>query len=791
MINPIHSLPSAKRPNLSDLWRGPKLRLLALCLVASGCGDNAANLTLGGSGDALTLERLYSLPNLIGNTPRGFAWAADSSRVAFLWNDQGYNFRDVWVADVESAEPVRWTDLGHISQVAPIGHDRPKSSDPGHQNGDWRHSEQAYNAAVELEEREQAQGATEVRWHPDGARIVLSLDGDLWIASRGQAPSPFIADASQAVFSPSGNAVAFLRSGDLWMAGADGRDVRRLTALADDARRLSSFEWSPTGDRFAILFSDASGVTVRGIPDYLAEETALRSVRRAYPGEEPVRQRLGFVNAASTRSPTEVDWLQLATPAPDMLLSYGWSPDGRSIAVDTSDLYAKDRRIYVANFGTQGASVPDAEVRLVARDEDPFNETFYFWRIEWSHNSEYLHFLSDRKQDYHVWSVPRRGGEPRRLTEGDWAVSEMTSTSTGLVVVGNRGRPEERHVFSVAESLATQEEQVGSTPRPLQLSVRAGTHAPVVAPDGRWAAVLHSADDSPPDLLFTDLTAGSERQVTQSRLAEFGQFDWVTPQYVDFSSHIDGTPLAGRLTLPPNFDPSKRYPAILGSVYTDSVRNQWGGRTAHPTWGLDQFLAQQGYVLLNVDMRGSWGRGREHRRGIRLDYGGIDIDDLESGVRFLGSLGYVDLERVGIWGSSYGGLMTAMSMFRKPGLYAAGVAGAPATNVGHALTGQMAVMLRPQDQPLEYADSSPFLHGHGLEGALMIIHGMRDGVVLYKDSVVLTQRLLQMGKDVDLVTLPNAGHGWDNEGLAQTRFAFRKLVAHFDRHLQQQSMQQR
>ena len=164
----------------------------------------------------------------------------------------------------------------------------------------------------------------------------------------------------------------------------------------------------------------------------------------------------------------------------------------------------------------------------------------------------------------------------------------------------------------------------------------------------------------------------------------------VAPEYVTFPSHIDGTTLNGRLTLPPLLEPQRTYPAILGSVYTDSVRNQWGGRTAHPTWGLDQYLAQEGYILLNVDVRGSW--GRDHRRGIRLDYGGMDIEDLESAVRFLRTVGYVDMDRVGLWGSSYGGLMTTMSLFRKPGLYAAGVAGAPAASVWHALSGQMATV---------------------------------------------------------------------------------------------------
>jgi len=371
--------------------------------------------------------------------------------------------------------------------------------------------------------------------------------------------------------------------------------------------------------------------------------------------------------------------------------------------------------------------------------------------------------------------VPISGGASvRRLTRGNWAVASMVPVEDGLVVVGNLDKAEERQLFRI-------DARGGD---PVRLSGRPGTHTPVLSPDGRHAAVAFSSDSTPPELLVTALDgSANERVVTHSPLEQFSDYRWVTPRYVEFESHVDGTPLHGRLTLPPDWEPGRRYPAILGSVYTDSVRNQWGGRAAHPTWGLDQFLAQEGYVLLNVDLRGSWGRGREHRRGIRLDYGGMDIEDLESGVRFLGTLGFVDLARVGLWGSSYGGLMTAMSLFRKPGLYAAGVAGAPATNVRHALTGQMAVMMRPQDHPEEYDDSSAYLHAHGLEDPLMIIHGMRDEVVLFKDSVVLVERLIQLDKDVELVALPDAGHGWDNEGLAQTRFAFRRLFAHFERYL--------
>ncbi len=280
-------------------------------------------------------------------------------------------------------------------------------------------------------------------------------------------------------------------------------------------------------------------------------------------------------------------------------------------------------------------------------------------------------------------------------------------------------------------------------------------------------------------------SAQNEMRLTNSPLPEFSQYDWSEAQYVTFSSHLDGVELHGRLLLPPHFQPDRKYPAILGSVYSNTLRNQWGGRDAHPVWGLDQYLLRKGYVLLTVDFRGSWGHGREFRRKLKRDYGGIDVEDIYSGVLYLKEQGFVDMDRIGIWGSSYGGLLTCMSLFRKPGVYKAGVAGAPATNVWHALTGEMRVMERPQDYPEEYADSSAFTHAAGLQDHLMIIHGMRDRIVLFKDSLMLLHHLILYGKAdlVELVPLPDSRHGWDNAGLYQTRFAYQKLVEHFERYL--------
>jgi dipeptidyl-peptidase-4 len=198
------------------------------------------------------------------------------------------------------------------------------------------------------------------------------------------------------------------------------------------------------------------------------------------------------------------------------------------------------------------------------------------------------------------------------------------------------------------------------------------------------------------------------------------------------------------------------------------VHNQWGGRRAHPTWGLDQYFVSQGYIVLTVNIRGSWGQGRAHNQTQYEGYGETDINDLESGVRYLIGQGYVDPKRVGIWGSSYGGLMTIMSLSKKPGLYAAGIAGAPATNVWHAYPSQMWIMGPPDgpDMPKRYEAQSALYQAKGIQDPLMIIHGTRDSVVLYSDTMALAEGMIQRGQPFELVTLPGANHAWATQRIS-------------------------
>jgi dipeptidyl-peptidase 4 len=723
--------------------------LSLFALVANASAQNASTQTT----KKLTIERLYSLPWLVGTKPEGPKWSPDSQRLAFLWNDEGTNFYDVWLADRTTGKAVRVTSMPR--PLSPV--------DPG-------------TDIIKLEQQARAEtdrGVSDVLWAPDGEHLLFNFHGQLYQVMPGQPPQRLInsdLEQNNASSSPHGNRVAYLSGGNLWVMTLDGNkaSTKEIYAPGKNEVSVEEFHWSADGKHLAFIESDASRVPTRGIPNYLGAETTLPRVKRPFPGEPSESRRLGIVSADGG----DVQWAELGGDPLDLFFGISWSPDSKSILVDKSDLYIKDRRLLLVDPNTGSA-------KLLLQEVDPKNVTAEWWS-DWAPDGRGIFFISDRDNDYHVYYESITGGEPKRITSGKFAVfsASVCPAARALFVVTNQGKVEERQLFRVP-IMGGEPQRITETP---------GTHSPVPSPDGQYLADIFSSDGTPPDLYLikasaSQVAAHSMEQVTHSPLPEFYEFHWVTARYVDFPNVNDGTMLHARLTLPPGFDPTKKYPAILGSVYSNSVHNQWGGRIFHPTWGLDQYLAQQGYVIMNVDISGSSGYGKSFRQRIGMDYGGVDVDDLYSGVKYLVGQGFVDEHRVGIWGSSYGGLLTSMSLFTRPGVYQAGVAGAPATSLFHAETGEMRTMMAPQDHMEQYAKSSSFLRSGGLHDHLMIIHGMKDDVVLFKDSITLEQRLILQGKDVELVVLPNAPHGWDTEGFAQTRFAYRKLVDYFEKYL--------
>lgn len=677
----------------------------------------------------LTIETLYSEPSIIGTTPESVAWDRDGSRLLFLWNEGGRSARDIWSYDRKTRIPERLTTLAGTP-------------------------EGGVDAAVWLA----------------GGRIAFLRGGVLYLRDGGGGLRPLDDQAkgvSTLTASPDGMQLAFVAGGGLWLRDVDQPGPSRLVVPPQDKRSIESVQWARNGARLAFVVADTRAMRRIEIA-YDADGRAHRDVvARAFPGDSGnIAFAIGVIDARAGAAPR---WLDRPDSG-DPIWNYQLSPDGGSLLVNASDLTIKHHFVdmYRLDDGRR--------TRVYAFDDR--DQIRPDWQAAWAPDGKAIFLLTNRDGFNHLYRIDRAGAPPHQITRGRWEIDafEVDGAHRRLYFRSNQSGYAERGWYRVGFG--------GGAITPV--AATAGTHDVVFAPDFSALADRASDDRTPPELYIARLDGTpAATRITHSPLPAFTAQPWADVRYVDYRSHVDGAALTARVMLPPGFDPKRRYPLIVGSVYSDAVRDQWGGRVAHPTWGLDQYLVAHGYIVINPGIRGSFGRGKAWNAPMQYSYGTLDIDDIQDGAQRLVDLGYADPKRIGLWGSSYGGLMTLMSLFKKPGFYAAGVAGAPASNVAHAYPEQEWIMGVPSgpDFPARYERQSALYQSAGLSDPLMIIHGTRDEVVLYSDTIALAQRLIAQGKMFELVTLPGSGHPWDMEGLPQTRFAFRKLVDFFDRHL--------
>ncbi len=743
-----------------------------LDLAAVGALLSVASLA---AAQELTVQRLAALPSLIGTAPAKPAWSPDSSKLAFLWNDEAMPFRDAWVVAAAGGELQRITDMAETSHAL---------GGPGPEPGSLEALQQ------EFAERSR-RGVSEAVWTPDGQALVFAYDGHLFrVGADGGEVKRLTREAGgrhALAFSPDGSFLSFLQGGDLYLWHQKTRELVKATDVgvpplghlpgasfyAPDSAFMA-YRWSPDSRHIALRYEDRRNVRKMLFPDYLGEETHIEILRRDLPGENDLVRTMVIYSLASGRTRT----VDLPDPTDRRFGSFGFSPEGSRLLVDQFSEEGEDRWIYIVD--AEEGSVRELRHDHKAKGGNTTSASS-LWTSVWRSDGDAVVLISDIDGWFRLYSMPLAGGRAKKLTSGDWSVTGVASEGASLTVssktrevffIASKKSPYERPVYRMSEA-------GGSV---TQVTTLSGSHLPFVSPDGKRVATLRSSAVSPTELYIVSALAGrdgSERRVTHSPPEEFAKYSWVEPRYVTFKSRADGAMLHGRLLEPPNLDRSKRHAAVLGPVYSNTVRDRWS--TSFDTF--QQYLAlERGYLVLLVDIRGSVGYGREFRSQFVENVGEIDIEDLHSGVEYLETLPYVDPDRVGIWGWSYGGLLAAMSVFKKPGVYQASVAGAPATNVWHATTGEVDLFFHPNARPDLYRKGSAFRYAENLQDPLMIIHGMQDTICLFRDSMHLAEKLMLLGKDFEIVPLPNSVHNARAKDYLATH-VLRKIDQHFIRHL--------
>lgn len=450
-----------------------------------------------------------------------------------------------------------------------------------------------------------------------------------------------------------------------------------------------------------------------------------------------------------------------------------WNSNGDAVAVMLRAWDNKDR--WIATVDLDEARL-DSQHRL--HDEAWINRDFN--AFNWMPESHSLWYLSEESNYSHLYIKNLNNGNVQQITSGRYLVDNVTLNRAGdtFYFQANVNHPGIYEVYRVPASGGDIE----------QLTSLNGMTNYSLSPDETRLLLTHSSPLQPNELYVQEVRSGSQAtRLTETVTTEFQSMPWAQPEIVAVpSSHVED-PIYSRVYLPKDYDENRAegYPAVVfihGAGYLQNAHGGWSGYFREFMY--HSKLTDLGYVVLDLDFRGSAGYGRDWRTAVYRQMGTPEVEDLVDVVNWMGEHRNVDIERVGTYGGSYGGFLTFMALFNEPGLFKAGAALRPVTDWAHYNTGYTSNILNlPQDDMIAYRRSSPIYFAEGLEDALLINAPMVDDNVFFQDSVRLVQRLIELEKEnFETAIFPVEPHGfvqpssWLDE--------YRRIHKLFETHLQ-------
>ena len=616
-----------------------------------------------------------------------------------------------------------------------------------------------------------------VFWSKDGSAVYFARGGDLWQAAAGGGEPHAVWTTPTAEFdfspSPDGGRLAFVRTGDEEQHGSD-LIVRSFSdgaesKIAHDDESIYGMIWSPDGSQLAYI---AGSKTIRHdeTPAYSGEKLIFRIFERT-------SGQLYVVSAAGGK-PTAIG-------APGEYNGLAWT-DSTHLTYDRQSNAYKTRTIYVsAAGGTPQAIHEDKEDKFWSLPD---------WEAEAqpkpSPDGKWIAFLTDLDGWDHLYVIPSAGGDPIQITKGHFEAWRPAWSHDGTRIAFDANEPDgpgDRRV-----GIAT----IGDDPAHATVTyvtTGQGTNiAPSWSPDDKHLVYQHTDTQNSADLFVIAAHAGAKpMRLSESMPAGIDHSAFVAPQFVHYPGP-DGQSVPGWLFVPKNLDRSKKHPAIIW-VHGDGINQNYDGwhvqRNYAVYYSFHQYLLQEGYVIFAPDYRGSIGYGREWRNGVYMDVGGNDAKDAWMGANYLKTLPYVDPDRIGIWGLSYGGFFTLIAMTDQPTLFRAGVDVAGVADYvmyyhdpyqNGWTEGRMGT---PEQNPKVYANASPISHIDQLARPLLILHGTSDVNVPFLQSVWLIDEALKKNKGdlIQFMIYPGEFHYFSREHIL--RDAWNRVDKFFAFHL--------
>ena len=569
---------------------------------------------------------------------------------------------------------------------------------------------------------------------PNPALIPGGVDQAIWIAALDGGTPRKVADGSSPALSPSGDSLAFTRAGQVWIVrlSADSAKPGQLTKLRGGS---SNLRWSPDGKRLAFVSN---------------------------------RERHSFVGVWDFASST----LRYIDPSTDQDAAPVWSPDGKSLAFmrtpsQVSDLmFVPERESPIAwsiRVGDPSAGTSREVWRATKGPGSVFREIVAEDQLFWSPNGDRIAFPWEADGWTHLYSVSTRGGAATLLTPGAFEVEHVGATPDRrtLVYASNDGDIDRRHVWKVA---------VDGSSRPSALTSGQGIEwGPVITGDGQTTLVLHSDARLPARVAVAD--GRSLRDVASTSIPnDFPVTALVEPTPVILHA-ADGTTVHAQLFLPPDAKPGERHPAAI--FFHGGSRRQmllgWHYMYYYANaYGMNQYLANHGYVVMAVNYRSGIGYGLDFREALEYGAAGAsEYRDVVAAGKYMRARGDVDPSRVALWGGSYGGYLTAMGLAHNSDMFAAGVD----LHGVHDWNSEIPNFVPAYDS-LHYATesaiayrASPLAAVSGWRSPVLLIHGDDDRNVPFTESITLAYELRKRSVPVEELVFPDEVHDfllWKN-----------------------------
>lgn len=518
--------------------------------------------------------------------------------------------------------------------------------------------------------------------------------------------------------------------------GQDGRiEFKEVRRRVSDA--------TPNQQNFWLIdLSDNSAqkLSIRDLPDH--DKDVLKKVRaenaKAKGEKYKSKKQDRTINLL-------VDWTWSQSPVQ-------WHNNGEQLAVMFEAWDNKDRWLATVDFKKK-QFVNQHQLHDDAWINYTFND------FGWFNNSETLYFLSEESGYSHIYTKALNSKRKKQLTKGDYEVSEiyLTNDDSKFVFRANVEHPGNYQAYQVSS-------KAKKVTKPTAITSLKGNNRFSVSPDETQLLISHSNLLTPEELYVSELKPNAEaRRLTNTVTEEFNSMPWVMPEVVEVGSSYSDQPIYAKVYYPKDYKQGEKRRAVIFNHGAGYLQNSDYGFSGYfREFMFHSLLAQQGYVVMDMDYRASKGYGRDWRTAIYRRMGTPEVQDLRDGVNWLVENANVDRQRIGTYGGSYGGFMTFMALFTQPDLFQAGAALRPVSDWAHYNDGYTSNILnRPEDDMIAYRRSSPIYFAEGLEKPLLINAPMIDDNVFFLDVVRLVQRMIELEKEnFETAIYPVEPHGF-------------------------------